>query len=193
MPGTEFQWLAVVFGMLTGLGVTRLLSGVVATLRSRATSKIDWLPLIWSASLFLMLLEYWWSTYSLKSLIHVWTYNEFLRLLVSPLLLFFSAALILPVHELKAGETHQEVFESHGHWALLGFSAYYAEYFWEAARYWDNQWFSGWGVFMVVIILLPIIAFFSSRRVHLVIATAILVIQVLGISVDFGELQDVRF
>ncbi|WP_296286410.1 hypothetical protein [Pseudomonas sp.] len=39
MSGSEFQWLAVIFGMLTGLGVTRLLTAVAATLRSRATSR----------------------------------------------------------------------------------------------------------------------------------------------------------
>lgn len=99
MPGTEFQWLAVVFGMLTGLGVTRLLSSAAAALRSRAVAKVDWLPIIWSASIFLCQLDYWWVLHDLKSVMDDWTYPDFLQLLISPLALFFASALILRSEE----------------------------------------------------------------------------------------------
>lgn len=189
MPGSEFQWLVVVFGMLTGLSLTRLLSGIAATLRSRTTARVDWLPLLWSASLFLVILEYWWDAHDMKSLVTEWTYPEFLRLLASPLLLFLCVALILPVHELKPGETHREAFDSHGRWALIGLSLYYLEFVWESANVWHSAWFNWWGALLLLIILIPTVAFFSPRRINWWLATLYLVIHVLSIFVDFGQLR----
>jgi len=189
MPSSEFQWLAVVFGMLTGLGVTRLLSGVAATLRSRSVSQLDWICLTWSASLFLILLEYWWFAHDLKALVSEWRYSEFLRLLGSPLLLFMSAALILPAHELKPGETHREIFENHGHWALIGISAYYIKIVSDTVIVWHFSVFNLWGVFMFSIIAMPIIAFFSHRRLNGFLAVLFLALHVAGIFVNFGALR----
>jgi hypothetical protein len=189
MSGSEFQWLAVIFGMLTGLGVTRLLTAVAATLRSRATAKVDWIPLIWAGSIFLQLLEYWWITHDLKDLIHEWTYPQFLWMLASPLTLFFSAALILPVHELKSGETHQEVSESHGHWALIFLSVYFLEDFLKSVEYWGDHFLNWWGLMMVGVIVLPVIAFLSRRRVNFAIAVLFLALHVISIFVEFRDLQ----
>lgn len=191
MPASEFQWLAVVFGMLVGLSVTRLLSGVVATLRSRSVSPLDWISLVWSASLFLMLLEYWWLAHDLKSLISEWGYSEFLRLLGSPLLLFVCAALILPVHELKPGETHREVFENHGRWALVGLSAYYGKIVSDTIVVWHFSVLNWWGAFMLTVIAIPLIAVFGSRWLNGTLATIYLLLHVAGIFVNFGELRSV--
>lgn len=189
MSGTEFQWLAVVFGMLTGLGVTRLLTAVAASLRSSPAARLDWIPLTWAASLFLALLEYWWVTHDLKELVKEWTYPEFLWMLASPLTLFFSAALILPAHELREGETHQAVFERHGHWALIGFSAYYVEYLTKSVEYWREECLNWWGLFMLVVIALPVIAFFSSRRLNFFIALLYLLLHLGSIFIDYRLLQ----
>lgn len=188
MPGSEFQWLAVVFGMLTGLGVTRLLSSCAAALRSRAVSKIDWLPMIWSASIFLCQLDYWWVLHDLKETVQEWTYPEFLQLLISPLALFFAAALILPSSELKAGETHREIFDSHGHWALMALSLYHIEGLLEAAKFWKSNILSLAGVVVVVFAILPVAGFFSGRRLHLVIASLYLALSITFVFFNIGNL-----
>lgn len=188
LAGSEFKWLAVVFGMLTGLAVTRLLSGVAATLRSRSVSPVDWIPLLWGASIFLMLLDYWWVIHDLQDVIKQWTYPEFLQALVSPLVLFFAAALVLPAAELKYGESHQDVFDSHGHWALLCISAYHFEELLEATEFFGADIFSRAGLVVLVEALLPVLAFFSGRRLHLAIACSYLALNVAFIFVSINDL-----
>lgn len=187
MPGSEFQWLAVVFGMLTGLGVTRLLSSIAATLRSRQVARVDWLPIIWSVSIFLSQLDYWWTLHELKDSVQQWTYPEFLKELISPLFLFFAAALILPSSELKSGETHEEIFDSHGHWALLAISAHYASGALDSLDFIRNTPAGGWIAIVAASILLPLVAFFSSRRINGVLAVLYLALIVAFIFIDIAD------
>jgi hypothetical protein len=187
MPGSEFQWLAVVFGMLTGLGVTRLLSNIAAALRSRAVAKIDWLPMVWAASIFLSQLDYWWTLHDLKNAVQEWTYPEFLKLLIAPLLLFFAAALILPTNELKIDETHRQIFDSHGHWALLAIGGHYLVSTLESVEILHLSQLGWWTVIAGASVLLPVLAFFSSRRINGVIAVLYLALIILFIFVDIHD------
>jgi hypothetical protein len=188
VPGSEFKWLAVVFGMLTGLAVTRLLSGVAATMRSRSVSRVDWIPLLWAASIFLMLLDYWWVIHDLQDVMTAWTYPEFLQALSSPLILFFAAALVLPSSELKYGESHQDVFNSHGHWALLCIGVFHIEELLEAAEFFGSDIYSWPGLVVLAEAALPIVAFFSGRRAHLAIAWLYLAMNIGFIFVSINEL-----
>ncbi|MDH1010142.1 hypothetical protein N5J43_14465 [Pseudomonas nicosulfuronedens] len=175
--------------MLTGLGVTRLLTSVVATLRSRAVAAIDWLPMLWAASIFLAQLDYWWVVHDLKSLVPQWTYPQFLKLLVSPLLLFFAAALILPLGELKPGESHHEIFNSHGHWALMALGAYQLQTIWEEVDYWQVSLLSRTNLVLLAFAVAPILAFFGSRRYNWVIAGTFLAGSVYFIFVNVNTLD----
>ncbi len=170
MPGSEFQWLAVVFGMLTGLGVTRLLSGIASTLRSRHAAPPDWLPFLWCGSIFLAQIDYWWAIHDLKVMVSDWTYPTFLQMLISPLLLFFSAALVLPPSELKEGENHRQMFETHGHWALISLGLYHVESLVENLLYWGIGLFTVSSCLVGLFAVWPIVAFFSSRRINYAIA-----------------------
>jgi hypothetical protein len=190
LPGAEFKWLAVVFGMLTGLAGTRLRSGVAATMRSRSVSRVDWIPLLWAASIFLMLLDYWWVIHDLQDVVKEWTYPEFLQALTSPLILFFAAALVLPSSELKFGESHQSLFDSHGHWALFCISAYHLEELLEAAEFFGADIYSRPGLVVLAEAALPVVAFFCGRRLHLVIASLYLAVNVGFIFVSINDLAE---
>lgn len=187
MPGSEFQWLAVVFGMLTGLGVTRLLSNVAAALRSRLVAKIDWLPMVWAASIFLSQLDYWWTLHSLKNSVQEWTYPEFLKLLIAPLLLFFAAALILPSNELKSDETHRQVFDTHGHWALLAIGGHYLASTLDSVEILNVSQMGWWVLIVGASIFLPFLAFFSSRRINGIIAVLYLTLLVVFVFIDISD------
>ncbi|MCP1625877.1 hypothetical protein [Pseudomonas nitroreducens] len=188
MPASDFPWLAVVFAMLTGLGVTRLLSNGAAAMRSRAVAKLDWLPILWSASIFLTQLDYWWALYELKETVPQWTYPAFLQLLISPLALFFAAAMVMPSSELKPGESHREIFESHGHWALIALFFYHVEGVVESMRYWHEGVLAKRNVLMMVFALLPLAAFFGNRLVQYLLVSTYLVLSVLLIFFSIDDL-----
>ena len=54
----SFRWISVTFSMILGLGVARLLTSGVALFKSRETAHLDWVPIVWAASIFLWQLQY---------------------------------------------------------------------------------------------------------------------------------------
>jgi hypothetical protein len=120
----SFRWIAVTLAMVLGLGVTRVLSGVVAVFKSRSHAELDWIPLIWAASIFVLQIQFWWAVIELPTLVETWTLNAFLLLLAIPLVLFLAAALVLPSGELDPGESLRDQFGRDGRWGLICLSAY---------------------------------------------------------------------
>ena len=101
----SFRWIAVALSMILGLGITRLLASFVAVFRSRNRSRLDWIPLAWAFCIFIFHLQFWWAINELPGLVHIWTLSTFLALVGLTLLLFISAALILPYDELEEEES----------------------------------------------------------------------------------------
>jgi hypothetical protein len=53
MIESQFRWVFVAFGLIPGIGITRLLSALVAAIRSRTATSPDLLALIWVACIFI--------------------------------------------------------------------------------------------------------------------------------------------
>ena len=113
-----FRWISVALSLILGFGVTRLLSAGVAMFRSRTVAKLDWIPLVWAACIFFWQIQFWWAVIELPLLITTWDIREFMMLLGLALLMFLSAALVLPASELSEGEKLYDSFTRDGHWAL---------------------------------------------------------------------------
>jgi hypothetical protein len=120
----SFRWLAITFSMILGLGVTRVLSGVVAVLRSRRHATIDWIPLAWAAAIFVLQLQFWWGLIELAGVERAWALTDFLLVLGVPLTLFASAAFVLPTAELAPDESLADTFEHNRPFALACLSLY---------------------------------------------------------------------
>ena len=120
-----FRWISIPLSMILGLGITRLLASMVAVFRSRTHAKLDWLPLVWAACIFMQHLQFWWAIIELASPTATWTVGAFILLVCLTLLLYVSAALVLPNIELKEGESLASSFQLDGRWALGSLSAYF--------------------------------------------------------------------
>jgi hypothetical protein len=186
MDVAEFKWAAVVFGMLLGLGITRVLSSVAAAIRSRRTAGMDWVALSWAACVFATQLEQWWAFADFSQIVRQWTFLTFLVLISSPLLLYFTAALILPNHELKPGENHRELFQLHGRWALIFIALYYLLNLLETQYFWRESLLNGWAGLNLLLIVLPVLAFFAHDRVERMIALFNLGLTAVFIFVDIS-------
>ena len=180
----QFQWVAVVFGMILGLGITRILSGMAATFRSRVATRPDWIALAWAAAIFIAQLELWWGLSDLRDIVKEWTFPLFLLFAGSPLVLFVAAAMVLPNTELAESQSQRELFERHGHWALFAISAYFALTIIENAYFWRAPLLQFWAILGAALMLLPIAAFFAPRRTRGAFAAVNLLLTVCFVVVD---------
>ena len=91
----SFSYLSVFISLILGLGVTHLLTGVAALIRSRRDLKIWWPTPLWIATTFLIQVQTWWAMFVLRGIAH-WTFAAFLIVLLQPVAIFMMAALIVP-------------------------------------------------------------------------------------------------
>lgn len=180
----SFRWIAVVLSMILGLGITRLLSASVAVFRSRNHSQLDWVPLAWAGCIFMWQLQFWWAIIELPALVKTWSLGYFLTLVTLTLLLFVSAALILPPLELKDGESLRNSFERDGRWSLLSLGAYFLLAVVVDSMFWHVSPFSDRGELLVLLMILPLICLWTkSRRVQEAITLLYALISIWAASV----------
>ena len=98
----SFSYLSVFISLILGLGVTHLLTGVAALIRSRRELRLWWPTPLWMATTFLIQVQTWWALFTLRSIEH-WSFAAFLIVLLQPVAIFMMAALIVP--RTLAGET----------------------------------------------------------------------------------------
>jgi hypothetical protein len=91
----SFSYLSVFISLILGLGVTHLLTGFAALIRSRSEVKLWWPTPLWMATTFLIQVQTWWAMFTLRT-IEIWTFAEFLIVLLQPIAIFMMAALIVP-------------------------------------------------------------------------------------------------
>jgi hypothetical protein len=95
-PAAEiFPHIRIVMGMVVGLGVTRLLSGVARIVQHPDRSPLYPVHLGWVLSVLLMLVHFWWFEFGLYH-IGNWTFGIYLFLIVYAVLLFLLCAFLFP-------------------------------------------------------------------------------------------------
>jgi hypothetical protein len=92
---TPFEHLAVLISIVLGLGIAHLLGSLHRLVQARGRVRLYWLPLLWTALLFVTQVEWWWAIYALRRETE-WNFFYFLFVLLSPVSLFLAAAFVLP-------------------------------------------------------------------------------------------------
>jgi hypothetical protein len=121
----KLHWVTSTLGIVLALGLTRLLATWVALFRARGQARFDWVPIVWAACIFMLLLQYSWALLYLATMNRDWSFARSLAPLAEAMLLFVASALILP-SELRPGEDLREVFERDGRWAISVVAVYKA-------------------------------------------------------------------
>lgn len=99
---TPFEYLSVLISIVLGLGLTELLSGLQRLVHARDRVELHWLPLVWSALVFVILVQWWWAAFGFRGQAE-WNFVSFLLILMVPVLLYVAAALVLPPSEDAGG------------------------------------------------------------------------------------------
>jgi hypothetical protein len=114
-----FSYLSVLLSIVLGLGLTQLLSALGRLLGHRDRVRFYWLPLLWTAVLFVVYVQVWWTSFGLRQR-PAWSFLDFLIVLTQTATLYLMAALLLP--EQVEGETVDLAthYEKHHRW-FFGF------------------------------------------------------------------------
>lgn len=91
----SYSYLSVLVSIILGLGITNLLSGFAGIVRERARVRMYAPVPIWMTTLFLAHVQMWWAMFGLQG-VHHWTFAKFLSVLLQPVALFLTSALIVP-------------------------------------------------------------------------------------------------
>lgn len=92
-----FEYLIALTSVIAGLSLTRALSGLARLIHARSMVRFSDVHLVWTASVLLWLISYWWFTFSFVT-IEQWSIPLFLFLLVYGAFIFFLIALLYPDH-----------------------------------------------------------------------------------------------
>jgi hypothetical protein len=107
-------------GMVVGLGVTRLLSGVARIIQHPKQYRLYPVHMAWVASLLLMLVHFWWWEFGLFAIAD-WTFGKYLFLIGYAVVLFLMCALLFP-DSMQDYRGYEDFFYSRRVWffGLLG-------------------------------------------------------------------------
>lgn len=109
-----YPHIRTVMGMVIGLGVTRLLSGVARIVQHPTQYPLYPVHLAWVASVLLSLVHFWWWEFGLYE-IEVWTFGTYLFIIGYAILLFMQCALLFP-DSLLDYSSYREFFMARRAW-----------------------------------------------------------------------------
>jgi len=92
---TLFEYLSVFLSVIMGLGVTHILVGLSKTIHYRKTLGLNWVHTLWAINILIYIVIIWWGMFWWTKLT-VWSFFEFLLLLLYAITLFLAASLLFP-------------------------------------------------------------------------------------------------
>lgn len=151
--------------IVVGLGLTEMFGNLHRLIRNRARVRWDWLPLAWTATLFFLVLNYWWALYlRLDGSQQAHTAAEFGLILGAPLLLFVATASVLPNFEPDSDWNMRRHYAAQRKVFILTFALYQLCTFTTASLVGLLAWNFLTIVRPVIFLLLISMLFINSRR-----------------------------
>ena len=104
----------VLFTIILGLGVSRLLSGVARIVQHPKEYKVYWVHLLWALFIFLYLIHFWWWEYRLQT-VQKWTFPLYFFISMYAVVLYLLCVLFFP-EEMADYDSFKEYFYSRRQW-----------------------------------------------------------------------------
>lgn len=118
----SYSYLSVLVSIILGLGVTNILSGFAGLVRERGRVRMYSPVPIWMVTLFLAHVQMWWAMFGLSGVEH-WTFAKFLSVLMQPVALYLTSALIVPNFAVEGTLDLREQFVREKVWFGWGLAA----------------------------------------------------------------------
>jgi len=179
-PHELYLHVRVLVGVVLGLGLTRILSGLARMVEHPGRNPASATHLVWVAVILLSIVHFWWWEFALISL-GAWRFELFVFLLLYAFLWFVLACLLFP-GDLAEHDTFEAYFLSQRRWFFGLFAATFAadlidtaikgaEHFRALGPEYPARIAAG-------IILCAVAAWSSNRRFHLLFAALYLAYDV---------------
>lgn len=94
-PHELFPHVRIVMGMIIGLGITRMLTGIAGFIQHPDRYRVSMLHMLWVGSILLELVLFWWWEFGL-SRIPNWSFGVYIFLIGYAIVLFLLSALLFP-------------------------------------------------------------------------------------------------
>ncbi len=113
-PQELFFHVRVIVGIVTGLSVTRLLTGLARFVQHPLRDQVYSVHLGWALYLILAVIHFWWFEFGL-SRIQVWTFEVYFFVIFYAALIFFTCAIVFP-DRMDEYSGFRQYFHSRQHW-----------------------------------------------------------------------------
>lgn len=165
--------------IIIGLGLTEMFGNLHRLIRNRTRVTWDWLPVVWSAILLILVINYWWGIYlGVSGLQQAANAGEFGLVLIPPILLFLTTASVLPNFDANDEWDMRRRYDVERKTFIITFALYQSST-WIAAVVIGTF---GWNVIslvrVLILLLLLLMLLLNNRRWDWVGALAILVVLV---------------
>jgi hypothetical protein len=167
VPSELFPHVRIVMGMVIGLGITRLLTGVAGIVQHKKRAPLSLVHLLWAGSLLLELIFFWWWEFELHGFQN-WTFGVFFFLIGYAVTLFLLTVFLFP-DKLDEYGGYEDYFLQRRHWFFGVFAATFlldlVDTLIKGAPYFDNL-----GIWYIVQIpagiVLSLIAIWTANRTY---------------------------
>jgi hypothetical protein len=119
-PDVYFH-VRIVLGMVLGLSITRLLSGVAVYVQHPGRQPVSWLHLGWTLLMFLMVIHFWWFEFQLRGIERM-TFPIYFFVLIYGSAWFILCALLYP-SDIVEYDGYEDYFLSRRAWFFGIFAA----------------------------------------------------------------------
>jgi hypothetical protein len=90
-----FNYVAVLVSIISGLALTRLMSGLSEMIQSANRARIYWIHVVWILTVVLEVMLSWWVLYRWHTAPN-WTFFLFVWVSIPPILLYLASAILFP-------------------------------------------------------------------------------------------------
>jgi len=113
-PHELFPHVRIVMGMIIGLGIARMLTGIAGFIQHPGRHRVSLLHMLWIGSILLELVLFWWWEFGLSRL-PSWSFAVYLFLISYSIVLYLLSALLFP-DNISEYEGYEDFFINRRRW-----------------------------------------------------------------------------
>ena len=186
-PQDAFVHVRMIIGVVTGLSMARLLTGLARFVQHPSRQRIYPTHLIWAAFMLLATTNFWWFEFSLR-VVPVWTFEGYFFVITYAALYFFTSTLLFP-DTLDEYRGYEDYFHARQRWFFALLAAIYLMDLGDSALK-GGAYFHDFGAIyaprQIAFALLALaMGFAQNRRLHLGFALTALLSEVLWIGWEY--------
>ena len=169
--------------IIVGIGLTEMFGNLHRLIRNRGQVTWDWLPVVWSAVLLLLVVNYWWAIYQgIIGIDQLSNAAELGLILVQPIVLFLLTASVLPNFGTTRKSDMRRYYDEHRRTFIFTFVLYQCVTSAVALTVGTLGWNVASGARAMILLLLVLMLLFDKRRFDWVAILAILAVLILRLT-----------